>query len=285
MRRTGLACILASLFTACGGASDPPNASLVAGSPAAPTQPASSTPTPCSQPVEGPETRLPDAIAGGTIAVGVDPSFILVVLGEQRLLFYGPDLPTTASISGFVFAGNPGPWCSSGDPATYNGIDRNFRLGTESRVYLYTTVKTNPAELAGSIRYPNSTYGLTGGPIPGSSYDGTAKPSLADAIGSWIMTGLDGTVSPMSINDAGLITGSDRGCPFSGTVAASSDEGANLLRVQLEVPMCTRTTFDFPYEGFAVVLPMKSGGARLLLWANANNGVDSDYILGIGNRN
>lgn len=215
----------------------------------------------------------------------VDPSFLLVVRGEQRVLFYGPDLPSTSRISGFVFAGNPGGWCDGNDRTTYNGIDRNVSLKAESKVYLYTSVKTSAAELAGSIRYPSSTYALTGGSIPNSSYDGTAKPSLADANGSWIMTELNGSTSNVSISETGLITGSDRGCPFSGAVTASSDESTNLLRVRLEASRCDGQRLPQPYEGFAVVIPLESGAARLLLWADANNGVDWDYVAAIGARN
>jgi hypothetical protein len=239
----------------------------------------------CTPPVEGPDTRSPESLTGGTIAGRVDPSFLLVVQGEQRLLFYGPDLPGTSRISGFVVAGNPGGGCDSNDRTTYNGTDRYLSIDTESRVYLYTPVKTSPPELAGSIRYPSSTYSLTGGSIPGSSYDGSAKPALADAKGSWAMTELNGANSTLSIDEAGVITGSDQGCRFSGTVTARSDESTNLLRLRLQVSLCSPQRLDQPYEGFLAVMPMTSGGARLLMWASANNGVDLDYVAAIGSRN
>jgi hypothetical protein len=281
MGRTGFGCVslgvLVSLLTACGGTSDPPSPPLAA---APQTQPLV-----CASPVEGPDAPSPETVTGGTITGRVDPSFLLVVLGEQRLLFYGPDLPSTTLITGFVSAGNPGGWCESTDLTTYNGGDKNISLATESKVYLYTSVKTNPAELAGSIRYPSSTYTLTGGIISGSSYDGMAKPALADAKGSWAMTELGGAHSTLSIDEAGAITGSDRGCPFSGAVTARSDESTNLLRVRLEVSPCTWQKLAQPYEGFVAVMPMTSGGARLLLWAETNNGIDWDYVAAIGSRN
>jgi hypothetical protein len=287
MRQAGFGRVLlgalVSLLTACGGASDPPSTPLAA---APPAQPAGSNVTlVCTPPVEGPDAPSPESLIGGTITGRIDPSFLLVVQGEQRLLFYGPDLPRTSRISGFVIAGNPGGWCDSSDRTTSNGIDHNLGTDTEARVYLYTPVKTNPPELAGSIRYSSSTYSLTGGSIPGSSYDGSAKPALADARGSWAMTELSGANSLVSIDEAGVITGSDRGCPFSGTVTVPSDESTNLLRVRLQVSLCSWQRLDQPYEGFVAVMPMTSGGARLLMWASANNGVDWDYVAAIGSRN
>jgi hypothetical protein len=82
-----------------------------------------------------------------------------------------------------------------------------------------------------------------------------------------------------------VITGADQGCRFSGTVTARSDESTNLLRLRLQVSLCSPQRLDQPYEGFLAVMPMTSGGARLLMWASANNGVDLDYVAAIGSRN
>jgi hypothetical protein len=224
-------------------------------------------------------------VVGGTIAGRSDPSFVLVVLGEERLLFYGQDLPTIPRLSGFVFAANPGGSCSSNDPVTYNGRDRNVALNSTSKVYLYAPVRTTPPALTGSIRYPNATYALTGGSIAGSSYDTTATPTVADAAGSWAMTGLDGTKSTLTVDNAGAMTGSDRGCAFTGTASVRSGETANVLRVRLSVPPCDAQRIELPYEGFALVVPLAAGGARLLLWAQGSNGLDAVEVAAIGSRN
>jgi len=281
MRRTRLGYVSVALLAGCSGGSDSSSVPLLA----QPTQPATADAIPaCARPVEGTDAASPAAVVGGTITGRSDPSFLLVVLGEQRLLFYGPDLPAVPRISGFVSAGNPGGWCSSNDLTTYNGRDRNLAANSESKVYLYTSVTTSPAGITGSLRYPSATSALTGGSLDGAAYDGTARPALSDAKGSWVMTGLDGASADLSIDEVGRITGSDRGCLFSGTVTASNDEGTNVLRVRLRVSMCDWPRLDQPYEGFAVVMPMKTGGARLLLWAQTDNGIDWDYVAGIGSR-
>ena len=238
----------------------------------------------CTPPPEGPPPPATGpAVMGGTIEGRNDPSFILVARGEgeTQLLFYGPDLASTSSVTGFVVAGGSG--CSGSDTTTYNGLDRSRR--SSDPVYLRTTMAPSAPSLSGTIRYANATYKLAGGPMPGSTYSAAAPPKVADVVGTWTMTNLLGASTSLSVDTSGTVTGADQGCPLTGMVTPGQ-EGLNLLRLQLDVSWCSsRPSIEgATYDGFALASPLSGGGTQLLIWSEANNGVDWDYVMAIGRR-
>jgi hypothetical protein len=277
MERRVLSCFVVVLAAGCGGSSSDPVVRPTVVS-------AATVPLTCIPAPEGPDVLTPASVVGGSIVGRADPSFILVVQDDRRLLFYGPDLPATPRMTGYVRASNFGHFCDSNDRTAYNGGDSNFSLNTGSRVYLYSQVTLAPPSVAGTIRYQSSTYSLTGGRIPNSSYDTAARPSLADAVGSWVMTDLRGRTSVLSISDKGAVAGSDSGCPYTGTLTAASDATVNLLRVGLEMAACGDHSLALPFYGFALAVPLNDGTSRLLLWVETDNGVDHDYFTAIGVR-
>lgn len=267
-----------ALLVACGGGGGGPGAQ-----PAAPAAPAPSTA--CVAPTEGLPLPTGPAIVGGTIVGRKDPSFILVAQGDGRrpLLFYGPDLASTPSVTGVVVAVYDGWSCSAPDATAYNGIDRGRQ--SHDRVYLYTAVTPNVPLLTGTIRYAGATYSLTGGPVPGSTYNVGAPAQVSAVVGAWTMTNHSGGLTGLAIDANGTVTGSDQGCSLAGT-ATPSEEGLNLLRLQLTVSQCPSrlNTLSSIYDGFAMALPLTGGGTQLLLWAETNDSVDFDYVLAIGRR-
>ncbi len=130
--------------------------------------PLDSAASPCNPAPEGEQPALGAAVVGGTIAGRTDPSFVLLVVPifdqEAHIMVYGPDLATSASISGFVRAG-PGYGCSSNNRTSYNGNDHGLRA--TNAVYLRTTVDAARQALSGSIRYASATHRISGGAAAG----------------------------------------------------------------------------------------------------------------------
>lgn len=273
-----------ALLVACGGGGDAPTAPVAVppATPAAPVAPVAPVAAACIAPPEGMPQSTAPAIMGGTIVRRRDPSFIFVAPGDGKrpVLFYGPDLATASSVTGIVLARYDGWWCSSSpdpDTSTYNGIDH----GSGDRVYLYTTVMPGVPSLSGTIRYASGTYTLVGGPVPGSTYNVAAPAKVADLVGAWTMTLLSGAPMALAVDANGALTITYQGCSMAGT-ATPSQEGLNLLQLQLTVSRCPSGLSA--YEGFALALPLSGGGTQLLIWAEANNGVDFDYVMAIGRR-
>jgi hypothetical protein len=285
-RATGL--LLALALAGCGGGGvDGPVALPAALSPS-PTVPA---PPVCTPPPEGASPPIA-LVAGGMITGRADPSFILVApSASTRLLFYGPDLRTESRVTGYVWGG-AFAGCQSADATSYNGTD----YPSETRTYLLTLPQATAPEVSGSIRNTGGTAQFTGGRIPGSTYVFDAAPRVADAVGTWSLNPLKGDPFRIQIDADGALAGDvrraqlfpagggnpDDNCKLSGMVTVASQAGLNLLKLTVSTPCWDYP--NFPYEGFALVMPLESGGTQLLIWAWTNNGVDATVLFGIGRR-
>lgn len=279
MGQSTLACLAIALFmVACGGGSDSGSLTPSAG-PAGGTAAPSST---CEAPPEGVQTPATEAaVAGGSITGATYPSFILIQPGNgTRLMFYGPDLAASATLTGFIYAGSD-TWCSGTDPKTYNGIDRGGN--NEERVYLRTTVDSTGPSVSGSVRYPGVTRSISGGPLPGSASTTPAPVVVDDIQGTWSLIDRRGNSASLIVATNGTVSGTINNCAFSGTVQAPA-AGMVPLSLALSRAPCNGTTLDMPYLGFALAYRLAGGGLQLLIWAEANNGVDFDNVLAIGRR-
>ena len=112
---------------------------------------------------------------------------------------------------------------------------------------------------------------------------------VASAAGSWSLSDVRGSRVGLAVDSAGNVTG-DYGCPFTG-VPSPSPESVNLLKVQLSITACAtgamvngNQLLTGTHEGFALVMPLISGGSQLLIWAETNDGVDWSYVLAMGRR-
>jgi hypothetical protein len=238
----------------------------------------------CTPPPTGPSAPAGPLVIGGNLTGRPGtPSFIYVAQGDGKhpLVVYGPELATSPTITGFIRAGLDGISCSSVDLTTVNG--RELGLHVDQTVYLQVSATTRPPSLSGSLRDKAGTYALTASGISGSSYDMSVPATVASAAGSWILSDVKGSRVGLAVDSAGNVTG-DYGCPFTG-VLSPSPESVNLLRVQLSMTACaTGAMLTGTHEGFALVMPLISGGSQLLIWAETNNGVDSSYVLAMGRR-
>lgn len=282
------ALLLVAILSGCGGGgADAPLATQAALSPT-PTVPALPV---CTPPPEGVSPPIA-LVAGGTITGRADPSFILLAPNaSSRLLFYGPDLRTESRVTGYVW-GEAFAGCQSTDATSYNGRD----YPSETRTYLLTVPQATAPEVSGSIRSASGTSQFTGGRIPGSTYVFDAAPRVADAVGTWSLNPLRGDPFRIQIDADGALTGDvrraqlfpagggnpDDNCKLSGTAAADPQLRLNLLKITVSTPCWAYP--NFPYEGYALVMPLESGSTQLLVWAATDNGLDGTVLFGIGRR-
>lgn len=281
LRHAGTALAALALLTACGGGSS----SSSGGDDGAPTS-GSPPPPPAVTCTPAPEGAAPAAVwpsvVGGTIDGRVDPSFILAATREGNwLMLYGPDLATTPTVSGFVYAG-PGAWCSSPNPTSYNGID----YGTaQASTYLYASVDAMVPTVSGSIRYPTASHAISGGTLPGATYQFSQPARIADVEGTWHLADRNGASVMLSVTESGTVVGSYQGCTLNG--ALSPVAGANLFELTVSLDACPATrwqTLQLPYGGLVLAYPLAAGGWQMVVWAETNNGIDWDHVLAIGRR-
>jgi len=279
-RISGLTIALATFLGACGGGGDSGSPAPVAPAPVVVNAPA------CTQPAEGPSAPAGPLVIGGDITGRPgNPSFIYVAEGDGKhpFLFYGPDFANSSTITGFIRVGFDARGCAGVDLSTDNGSE--LGLHVELPLNLQVSATTRPPSLSGSIRDKAGTYALTASSIPGSSYDMSAPATVASAAGFWILSDMWGSRMSVAVDSAGNVTG-NYGCPFTG-VLSPSPESVNLLRVQLSMTgsgCASGAVNTGPYEGFALVMPLTSGGSQLLIWAEWTDGWDSANVLAMGRR-
>lgn len=112
----------------------------------------------------------------------------------------------------------------------------------------------------GSITEGTSTATFTGAPVPDSIYNYKTPANLANIVGSWNMTSLQGSDVALNIASSGDFTGSSDGCTFSGTIQPRAS-GKNVFNVSL--------TF---------------GAAPCVLPGQSANGIGFEFLLSNGQR-
>lgn len=284
--------VLVLLLAGCGGGD---SATGLTARDSAPLPPGDSAggaaPPSCTLPPEGVMTALPPGIFGGTIDGDADSTFVLVTRdvwddgGVGGYLFYGLDMNGPPKVDGIVWFG-PYFGCSANDLRARNG--RNYAGGTQDpnqpAVYVHVTLDPAVPSLTGSIRTldaPQQTRQLAGGALPGSTFDAKAMPDPQDIAGAWTLVDPLGTASAFTVSNDGKLEGSYRGCALDGTVQPSVD-GNNLFVVRLRARPCEALLYLENFVGFALAIPLAKGGVQLLLWAEANDGVDGSYVLATG---
>jgi hypothetical protein len=279
-----------ALLAGCGAEQNP--ASPGGGTPqgATPVDP----PSLCDTPPEGVMSSLLPGVFGGTIVDQANGNFLLVTRdlwssGEvDGRLFYGIDTVGPPKVAGVVLF-RSGMGCSSNDKRARNGTELSS-VSKWSLDYsgLYVHVSLAPAVTAvmGSIRSldgAQSTRRLSGGPIPGSTFDASARPILEDIAGAWDLADELGAPSAITIANDGMLAGTYRQCAVAGTVEPSRD-GTNLFAVRLKKDKgCVMGGLE-DFVGYIVAIPLAAGGMRALFWAEVNNGVDWDFMLAVGQR-
>lgn len=290
-RNVALAAWLMLLLAGCGGGDNSSSGDRAAFPSSNDT--AGGRPSPCDTPAEGVMTTLPPGIFGGTIEGQADGAFVLVTRdlwgtgSVDGRLFYGLDMIGPPKVTGVV-AFAPYFGCSSVDRRAGNGRDFALASNDPNQQGVYVFVALDPAvpSLTGSIRTLDGTQPtrrLTGGSIPGSTFDVKARSILADVVGGWAFVEPLGTPNSLAVSNDGKLQGTYRGCSVDGSVQPSVD-GSNLFDVQLNAKPCEALAWLQDFKGFALAIPLATGSTRLLLWAEANNGIDWRYVLAIGQR-
>jgi hypothetical protein len=112
----------------------------------------------------------------------------------------------------------------------------------------------------GSITEGSSTVTFTGGPIPNSPYNYNLAANLANIVGGWTLTGLQGDVISLSISSSGTFSASSAGCTFTGSIQPRAS-GKNV--------------FD---------LALTFGSSPCRLAGQSANGIGLEYLLANGKR-
>ena len=285
-----------ALLAGCGAEQNP--ASPSGGTPPAGTQVGQAFV--CDTPPEGVMSSLPPGVFGGTIVDQANGAFVLVLhdlwgTGDvDGRLFYGIDTAGPPKVGGVV-GFRSGMSCSSNDKRARNGFEFFFVAGREfgdfTNLYVHVTPGSAVTPATGSIRAVDgaqSTRRIAGGPIPGSTFDASARPILEDIAGAWDLADPLGTPSAITIANDGRVAGTYRQCAFDGVAEPSSD-GTNVFAVRLKkakgcVIDLVRGGELEDFVGYIVAIPLAEGGVRPLFWAEANNGMDWNYMLAAGQR-
>lgn len=220
-------------------------------------------------------------VVGGVIVGRADPSFIAVSDGSATILFYGPDLAAAPQVTGSIlvlesYAQSPG------DPYSYNASDTAQGYGYGASVSL--SIDPIAPSVTGVLRYrdQSSTYQLTGGPVPGSSYRYNRPADMADMVGTWSLSDMQANPVSLSVREDGGVSGNYQGCMLSGTVKPDL-AGVNRMSLQINIACASSGTSD-TYDGVAVAFPIDAGGTQLLIWATWSGAWDTSHFFAIGRR-
>ena len=271
-----LALAAAVVLAACGGGAD---YSLLRDVPPAPSPP----PANCSPVARAAAAEAPPsvtAVVGGLMSDPSGPRWLIFVAQSDgtAIAFHGEDVAAVSNLSGYIFAG--AAWWSASDPTNwYNGTD--WPLG--DAVCLEIAYDPAIPSLAGSIRRRSGAGGsISGGPIPGSSYTFGQPADAAAAAGRWVLN----TGATITVSDTGEFTGSHEGCSYKAALSPAAD-GRNWFRLTMQLAVPCELLLGYPpsdvLQGFAVAYTV-GGARRLLMFAEADNGVDSTVFNAIGVR-
>ena len=93
------------------------------------------------------------------------------------------------------------------------------------------------------------------------SYNTAAVPG--DVAGNWKVTTLNGSAETITISDTGVVTGSIKGCSFSGTVSPRS-KGKNVLNMDLRFGTSPCANANQGVSGIALGYDLGNGKRQLL---------------------
>lgn len=153
----------------------------------------------------------------------------------------------SSSVKGNIFTGSLTEYLYTGQVFTGNGS---------------STVIPNTS-ITGSTSYSNgntSSFAFT--PLSGFNYN---TPALISAVsGNWSGTMLNGTAAVISVASNGAVTGSNAGCPFSGSALPDSSN-TNFFNVSVNFGAGTCSFPGQIFTGIAINYPTKSGTTQLLV--------------------
>ncbi|HEV8210363.1 MAG TPA: hypothetical protein VGP77_09590 [Vicinamibacterales bacterium] len=294
---TALSLLLASLLLAACGGSDPSGVAPVTaealppcgiegsgarvlgctGGPQLPPPPALAT----STPIVG--------VFGGTLSDDQRYDLLYVVMRDgTKVGYFGTDWSNSFKFVDFWISGDSaGSWVSA--DGTRSGTFNGFYRGEPA--FVAASFDMAIPSLSGVItagQFTTKTVAFSGGAIPGSSYRFDTPAKVAAVEGTWELVDQVGNAVAINVASDGALKGSYRGCSFTGS-AKPSDGGENALMLSFDfdqpVANCQPDLENTQgYRGFAIALPMTSGGTRLLMFVGSNEGFDWIVFAAVGQR-
>ena len=116
-----------------------------------------------------------------------------------------------------------------GSITEYDNTNKPAKGSLEATVVPGSSIKGSIANAASTS---SGTFTATPLSAKYAGYDYNATAYTSDVQGSWTVTSMSSNSEKVTINDKGVVTGSIKGCSFSGTVSPRSS-GKNVLNVGL----------------------------------------------------
>jgi hypothetical protein len=165
----------------------------------------------------------------GTDSWGNSFSLLVLVNGDYYSL-YGANKPECFQLQGF----DQGAPTLDGDTlkgvlTEYDNTNKPAKGTLDATLVAGSTIKGSITNAAGTSSGTFSATPLSA-KYPGYDYNATAYTSNVQS--SWTVTSLNSNSEKVTINDKGVVTGSIKGCSFSGTVTPRST-GKNVLNMGL----------------------------------------------------
>ena len=272
---------LALMLGACGGGGSDGTTSAAAAPAPTPTAPAP------------PSTKAGDPVVlgvfGGTLSDEQEYDLLYVVMHDgTKVGFFGTDWSGS-----FRLVGSWASYRSTWSWISLDGKQSGMFNGDYRGEPAYVAVSFDMAvpRLSGQVKAGQltpRTVSFVGGVIPGSGYRFDAPSSLGQAAGPWQLADVAGNPMVLEIAADGGLKGSYRGCSLSGIVKPSEGgENALAIAFDFDQPVATcqpdlENSAD--YGGFAIALPMDSGGTRLLLHVGSSAGWNWMSVAAVGQR-
>ena len=208
---------------------------------------------------------------GGTLTGSLSNAVRLLILENGDFYgIYGTETSTQFRVAGLVQgrgASNNGTYVSS-DIKDFGVIPAASGVVTATYDSINNTITGTGT--SGSL-----TYGFSGGPIAGSTYDYDKAASLTTISGSWSTSSLSGEGVSLTVAPNGSFTAISRlGCNFSGNVVPRAS-GKNVFDATVTFGPSPCILSGQSASGIAVTYPLTNGTTQLVVAA-----VDSTRTYG-----
>jgi hypothetical protein len=200
-----------------------------------------------------------EGVYGGTLGGSTGSDFQMLALEDGSIwAMYGVQSSTSFSVYGFIQGnGNFGGGKFSSSNIKDFGLSPAL-AGTASGTY--TAART----ISGSVTTSKTTATLTGGPIPGSTYDYSSPASITTVSGTWSVNLTTGETASITISNTGALGGkSSGGCSFSGTVAPRAS-GKNVFDMTFKFGAAPCSLPNQTATGIAVSYLLANGKRQLI---------------------
>jgi hypothetical protein len=211
----------------------------------------------------------------GTVSNGREHN-TLILENDQFYTMYGNTVGGTFYASGFI-QGN-----GRSNNGSFVATDTKDFYASGAVVSGSLSASYNPkVSFNGSMTSGSTTVTFTGAPFQNTLYNYDAGANLANIVGNWSVTSLQGDPVSLNVSASGSFSALSRGCSFTGTLKPRAS-GKNVFDAEVLFGSSPCRTPGQRANGIALEYPI-TGGKRQLIIA----GVTADRTNGtafIGNR-